>query len=1236
MPESPLFRLGGKLRQGEVSADARQLFLTGGRGADAFYRQRFSHDKVVRSTHGVNCTGSCSWMVYVKDGLITWESQAVDYPTTGPDMPEYEPRGCPRGAAYSWYEYSPTRIRHPYVRASLLNAYRQAKTECDGDTVAAFRKVASDPKISASYKSQRGKGGFVRTSWDEAMEIVAAANVATIADYGPDRIAGFSVLPAMSMVSFGAGSRYLQLIGGVNLSFYDWYADLPVASPQVFGDQTDVPEAGDWFNSRYLIMWGSNIPLTRTPDAHFVTEVRYAGTKVVSVSPDYADNTKFADEWMRVNPGTDGAVAIGMGHVILKEFLVDNHTEYFHNYMRSYTDAPFLIQLEQSEHGLVPGKFLTAADLANSSQISEETKQQPNPQFRLLVADASGKIVDPGGTLADRFTEEGMGKWNLRMDGVDAQLSLYQPGCETAAVMLPRFDLVAGEESGKVVGAGLVERGVPVRNVDGKLVTTVFDLMLANYGVARPGLPGQWPTGYDDATTPGTPAWQEELTGVSANQVIRLGREFAQTAAETEGKAQIILGAGVNHYFHSDQIYRAILALTSMCGTQGVNGGGWAHYVGQEKVRPFISWQQFSFALDWNRPARQMTSTSFWYLATDQWRYDGMRADRLSSALDNGVFDGKSVADTLVEASQRGWTPSYPTFDRSTLKLAEEAKACGKEPGAYIAEELTAGRLRFACTDPDNPVNYPRVLFNWRTNLLGSSAKGTEFFLKHLIGADNDVQAEELAEADRPASMVWRETAGQGKLDLVVTADFRNTSTTLHSDVVLPAATWYEKGDLSSTDMHPYIHTFNAAIQPPWDAHTDYELFQELAERVSVLADGRLDSQVDILPAPLNHDTPDELVCAGGVVKPREEIGWIPGVNMPKLIPVERDYRQISAKFNSIGPLLTKVGMPIKGVNLKPDEEIAKLEAKYGTVDTPIGPRPRMDNDSIVQEFILACSGTTNGRLATQGFAQLGKRIGAADMTEMSEGSADKRITLAEVQSAPQQVITSPEWSGSEHGGRRYTAFSQNVEYHKPWHTLSGRMHYYLDHDWMMAMGEALPVFRPPLDLHHLQGEAAPGTVLKDGRGQTEVAVRYLTPHNKWSIHSQYFDNLYMLTLGRGGQTVWMSPQDAEKIGVRDNDWIEAYNRNGVVSARAIVSHRIPEGTVFMHHAQERVAHTPLNEHTGKRGGTHNSLTRIFIKPSHLIGGYAQLSYSFNYIGPTGNQRDEITLIRRRSQEVAF
>ncbi len=183
----------------------------------------------------------------------------------------------------------------------------------------------------------------------------------------------------------------------------------------------------------------------------------------------------------------------------------------------------------------------------------------------------------------------------------------------------------------------------------------------------------------------------------------------------------------------------------------------------------------------------------------------------------------------------------------------------------------------------------------------------------------------------------------------------------------------------------------------------------------------------------------------------------------------------------------------------------------------------------------------------------------------------------------------------------------------------------------MTELGENLPVFRPPLNMAALFGEPQIGS-----NGELGIAVRYLTPHNKWSIHSEYQDNLLMLSLSRGGPGIWMSQKDADKIGVADNDWIEAVNRNGVVVARAIVSHRMPEGTVYMHHAQDRLIDVPRSETSGKRGGIHNSLTRILMKPSHLIGGYAQLTFAFNYLGPTGNQRDEVTVIRRRSQEVEY
>jgi len=185
------------------------------RNWEDFYRRRWQYDKVVRTTHGVNCTGSCSWKVFVKNGIITWENQATDYPTTGPDMPEYEPRGCPRGASFSWYTYSPIRVKYPYVRGILLNFWRDALKKTN-DPVKAWQLIAEDTEKSKAYKTARGKGGLVRTSWEEANEIITAQLLYTIQKYGPDRITGFTPIPAMSMVSYAAGSRFLSLLGGSN------------------------------------------------------------------------------------------------------------------------------------------------------------------------------------------------------------------------------------------------------------------------------------------------------------------------------------------------------------------------------------------------------------------------------------------------------------------------------------------------------------------------------------------------------------------------------------------------------------------------------------------------------------------------------------------------------------------------------------------------------------------------------------------------------------------------------------------------------------------------------------------------------------------------------------------------------------------------------------------------------------------------------------------------------------
>ncbi|WP_300611654.1 nitrate reductase subunit alpha, partial [Trebonia sp.] len=949
---------------GTPSPDFRAVHRTGGRAAEEFYRERWRHDKVVRSTHGVNCTGSCSWKVYVKDGIITWETQQTDYPSTGPDSPEYEPRGCPRGASFSWYTYSPSRVRYPYIRDELLRLWREARRRL-GDPVDAWAEITGDPAKADRYKQARGKGGFVRASWEEATELIAAAHVHTISAYGPDRVAGFSPIPAMSQVSYAAGTRFLSLIGGTILSFYDWYADLPPASPQVFGDQTDVPESGDWWNSSYLIVWGTNLPITRTPDAHFMTEARYRGQKVVVVSPDYSDHTKFADDWLPAAPGTDGALAMAMGHVVLTEFFRDRQVPYFTDYVRTYTDAPFLVTLRERGDGYVPDRFLTAADLGDTAE---------GAAHKTVVLDAAtGGPAIPNGSLGFRFGESGAGKWNLDLGGIDPVLTCYGRHHEAVPVDLPRFD------TGQTEGGAAVRRGVPAARIGPHLVTTVFDLLMAQYAVPRDGLPGAWPAGYADAGTPGTPAWQEAITSVPAAAAARVAREFARNAELSKGRSMIAMGAGTNHWFHSDQIYRTFFTLIMLCGCQGVNGGGWAHYVGQEKVRPLAGWQQVAFALDWLRPPRHMTGTSFFYLHTDQWRYEAFGPAELASPLGRGLFAGQTFADCVARASRLGWTPSHPAFGRNPLDLCDDSERAGLTVADYVVRELRAGRLRFAAQDPDDPANWPRVLTVWRANLLGSSGKGMEYFMRHLLGTHDAVRAQESPEGLRPAEVSWREEAPRGKLDLLTAIDFRMTSTCTFADVVLPAATWYEKHDISTTDMHPFVHSFNPAIAPPWEARTDFDAFTLIAAEFSRLAGQHLGTRTDVLAAPLMHDTPDELAQPGGAVRDWKvgECEPVPGVSMPRLVTVERDYPATAEKMAALGPLTDTLGTTAKGVTWVPAAAVDYLRRANGTVrGGPGDGRPSLGRDVHLAEAILALSGTTNGQVAMQGWRDLEERTG--------------------------------------------------------------------------------------------------------------------------------------------------------------------------------------------------------------------------------------------------------------------
>ena len=867
----------------EKSATGHQQLFEGGREWEDTYRDRWSFDKCVHST---------------------WENQEHNYPETSPDMPDFEPRGCPRGATFSWYLYSPHRVKYPYLRGELAALWREARKE-HKTALEAWQSIANDPAKTKRYKEARGKGGFVRSNWDEVSELVASSLLHTATKYGPDRNFAFAVIPAKSMLSYAAGARFMQLMGG-----------------------------------------------------------------------------------------------------------------------------------------------------------------------------------------------------------------------------------------------------------------------------------------------------------------------------------------GINHWYHADIVYRTILNLLLFTGSEGRNGGGWAHYVGQEKLRPAEGWARIMTATDWQAPPRLQNSTSFYYFATDQWRSDEIDMQDLVSPMANPRY--RHAADYNVMAARLGWLPSYPTFNKGGQQLTDEAKAKGEDLKKYVVNSLKDKSLQFAVEDPDAPENFPRNLFVWTANLLGSSAKGNDFFNKYLLGTEHTVFAEEEGPT-RPTEIKWRDQeelhkpggAAEGKLDLLIDIDFRMAGTALYSDVVLPTATWYEKDDISSTDMHPFVHPFQAAVDPLWEAKSDWDVFRTLAAAVSKVAkEADLKPYEDLVAVPIGHDSEGETAQPEGRICDwsKGECEPIPGKTMPGLVPVKRDYTKTYEKWIALGPNVSKK-MGSLAMTWDSSDEYEEIRQRNGVIenkDFVSYGMPSIYDARQAVEAVMGLSTTTNGKVAVKAFKSLNEKTGLKNLEHLAKDRESERFTFDEIAAQPKETITSPTFTGSNQG-RRYTPFTTNIEELVPFRTVTGRQSFYLDHEMIREYGEAMATFKPILDYRPIKNLLG---------GAKEITLKYLTPHNKWSIHSMYFDSQQMLTLFRGGQTVWMSEKDAREIGVRDNDWIELYNHNGVVTSRVAVSPRIPQGTVFMHHAQDRHINVPASKITGTRSGTHNTPTRIHMKPTHMIGGYGQLSYGFNYYGPTGNQRDMYVVARKMQGEV--
>ncbi len=1188
---------------------------------EEFYRNRFQHDRVVRSTHGVNCTGGCSWQIHVKDGIVVWETQQLDYPLLDNEIPPYEPRGCQRGISYSWYLYSPLRIKYPLIRGALLDAYRSEK-EKTGDPLKAWESLQADPDKRKSYQTARGKGGFRRADWEEVLEIMAVANINTAKQYGPDRVIGFSPIPAMSMLSYASGARFLQLFGGVCLSFYDWYCDLPTAFPELWGEQTDVCESADWYNSKMIADMGACLNMTRTPDTHFFAESRHNGTKTVVFSPDFSQVCKYADQWVPLHAGSDGAFWMAVSHVILSEFHHEKQTPYFLDYCKQYTDSPMLVKIEERDGEVRPGRLLRANELVGHTELDKG-------DWKFVCIDADdGRLVFPQGAMGHRWDGKD-GNWNMKLeDSLDGKP--YNP----ALTFLNGHDSVVQAQFDEWGMDQKAARGVPVKEIeiaDGSTVqvATVYDLIMAQYGVNR-GLEGDYPEDYSDKDAAYTPAWQEIFTGVDSKSVLQFAREWAGTAEATEGKCMIIIGAGINHWYHANLMYRAGAMALMLSGCVGRNGGGLNHYVGQEKLAPMESWSSIAFAKDWQNAVRLQQAPIWHYINTSQYRYDG-NYSRYNTVPDNALTR-KHTADTIVQSVRNGWMPFYPQFNQNTLELCKQAVEDGATDDdaikGHVLEKLKSKELQYSVSDPEAPENHPRVWYIWRGNAIVGSMKGHEYCLKHYLGTHHNGIAQD--SEDHTEELNWREVAPEGKMDLVVDLNFRMDSSALYSDIVLPAASWYEKADLNSTDLHSFIHPLSAAIAPVWESKTDFDIFKEIARKTSELAKEYLaEPQKDIVAAPLAHDSPDEVTQPHIKDWYHGEIEAIPGKTMHKLAVVDRDYTKIYEKFITLGNNICKSGLSAHGNQFDcADVYQEMIESNHFPV-REIGGEiyPSLEEDVDAANAVLHLSSLTNGKLTVRAYENMEKKTGV-ELVDLGKGSEQVLINYKDLQAQPRRYNTSPLWSGLMNDGRAYAPYTYNTERLVPWRTLTGRQHFYLDHEMYLAYGESLPTYKPS-PKPELYGD-----LIETSKTEEFLVLNYLTPHGKWHIHSTYGDTLRMMTLSRGCEPCWLSEVDADTLGIKDNDYVEVYNDHGVYVTRAVVSSRIPRGVCIVYHVPERTMVPKSQVRGNRRGGGHNSVTRIHLKPNFLAGGYGQFSYHFNYWGPIAPNRDTHVTVKKMTKVV--
>ncbi len=293
------------LRNEPASAQPGDRVAQRYRGWGDVYRKRWRWDRISKSTHYVNCAyqRGCAWNVYVKDGVVWREEQVADYPQTNDFVPDFNPRGCQKGACYSDRMYDASRLLHPLERVGA-----------------------------------RGGGRWKRISWERALRKIADSSIDALTEDGPGSII-WDMGSAVTNGCHGLGlTRTVSVLDTPMLETNTEIGDHYPGATATTGKICFTGSFDDLFYSDLILIWGGNPNYTQIPNVHFINEARYHGARVVTITPDYNASTIHADEWVPVNVGSDAAFGLALCHVMVEERIYDT------KFIAEQSDLPFLVR----------------------------------------------------------------------------------------------------------------------------------------------------------------------------------------------------------------------------------------------------------------------------------------------------------------------------------------------------------------------------------------------------------------------------------------------------------------------------------------------------------------------------------------------------------------------------------------------------------------------------------------------------------------------------------------------------------------------------------------------------------------------------------------------------------------------------------------------------------------------------------------------------------------------------